>query len=561
MIRLVLSRIPNITLVALLLAACVTPCVALADSTVVVYPKPSVRSTSTDFTVTAVPVTGGTLGTASSVPTFQFKPNGVVEYSFAQFSFGGTVQVTVTDIAESSINSFSISPVAFAIQGTVNGNTLTFTLPASRYLIVKINSRPELVVAADPLESSQAASGTGIENITMSPYDVSPTSTADSTTQIQNAINAAKAEKGTVYVPAGVYYITRLTLPSNVTLYLAGGSVLRDSGGIPANPDFWKSSLGEWGKWLISTVPGSSNITIRGRGMIDGNGFAMRTQNKYLNTLIMPISTTNFTVDGIVGWNSAFWALTPALSTGVNILNYKGLDDLGTPGCSGSFACMEEDDGIDINESVNVLVKHAFAISRDDNYSTKTWCKASTYSANASGNPNGTIVNNWGSVSMALSNVEFTDVTAWSKDDAFKVGFGICKNQSGVTYDHGYVYSAGHAVDVAGTDYDGWTDPIGVGTIDGITFQNIDIENNTLAWANIDAAPASIAPITNLTYSNINVRTTSKSPYIDAPAQSPAPVDTITFSDIVYDGTIVNDQTGLSFNPASNALTNVVVNP
>jgi hypothetical protein len=114
MIRSVWSQISSTYLVALLMIACVIPCVALAESTVVVYPKPSVRSTSTDFTVTAIPVTGSIFGAASSVPTFQFKPNGVVEYSFAQFSFGGTVQITITDIAESSINSFSISPVAFA---------------------------------------------------------------------------------------------------------------------------------------------------------------------------------------------------------------------------------------------------------------------------------------------------------------------------------------------------------------------------------------------------------------------------------------------------------------
>lgn len=120
--------------------------------------------------------------------------------------------------------------------------------------------------------------------------------------------------------------------------------MLRDSGGVPANPDFWKSSLGVFGKWLISTMPGSSNITIRGRGMIDGNGFSMRAKNNYLNTLIMPLSTTNFTIDGIVGWNAAFWALTPALSTGINILNYKGIDDLGTPGCSSNFTYMLEDD-------------------------------------------------------------------------------------------------------------------------------------------------------------------------------------------------------------------------
>jgi hypothetical protein len=165
MFRSVWSRISSIYLVAFPMIACAIPCVASAESTVVVYPKPSVRSTSTDFEVTATPVTGDTPGTASSIPTFQFKPNGIVEYSFAQFSFGGTVQVTVTNIAENSISSFSISPAAFAIQGTVNGNTLTFTLPASRYLIVKINSQPELVVAADPLESSQAASGAGKHHV------------------------------------------------------------------------------------------------------------------------------------------------------------------------------------------------------------------------------------------------------------------------------------------------------------------------------------------------------------------------------------------------------------
>lgn len=526
---------------------CFTAYGATAQSSVVTYPAPSVRSTSTQFSVTAAPVNGGIVGMAQQVPTFQFAPAGSIEYSFAQISFGGTVQFVITDLVDSTISSSSVSPLAFGYTGSPKGATFTFQVPQSRYLIVTINGR-KLILFADALESTQASAGSGIENITASPYNVSTTGTADSTTPIQNAINTAGSESGTVYVPAGVYYVSRLTLPSNVTLYLAGGAVLRDNGTEPANSDFYKSSQKMYGKWLISTIPGSSNITIKGRGTIDGNGYYSRNTLKYLNTLIMPLSTSQFKIDGILAYNAGFWALTPALSSGVTIQNYKGLDDIDS-------SAMQEDDGIDINESTNVTVQHALIVSRDDSYSTKTWCKASTYYTSETAPALGTIVNNWGSTSQALSNVSFTDVVAWSVDDAFKIGNGICKNQSGVTFNGGYVYSATHAVDVAPTDGTPLSSNQG-GTIDSITFENIDVEATTSTWANIDAATSANASITNLTYSNINMRSMATQS-ISVPATSPSPINTVSFSGITYGGTSITTQAGLNFNPANNALTGV----
>ncbi|MDR0546491.1 MAG: hypothetical protein LBG77_02750 [Dysgonamonadaceae bacterium] len=64
-------------------------------------------------------------------------------YEYAHYLFSGTSNITVT--IQNDIISFNISSLAYEIEGMANGKTLSFTLNQSRYLILKINSLPELI--------------------------------------------------------------------------------------------------------------------------------------------------------------------------------------------------------------------------------------------------------------------------------------------------------------------------------------------------------------------------------------------------------------------------------
>jgi len=467
------NKIRSLLLIILFAGAMIfTHPVTSKASTVVSYPVPSCYTTSPQYTVQAdstnIPV-------IDSSQVFEY-------YNYCNFSFSGTTTITIT--ASEPINTYNISPLALGITATKSGNTLTFTLSESRYLIVKINSLKDLVIAADDLETDvPASSGTGIYNV-KTQYGADSTGANMATSAIQNAIDAANvAGGGIVYVPAGVYKCGNLVLKSNVYVYLEGGSVIRGSG----NPSdyttkFHKDGLSSDGTWFIYTETNANNVKIYGRGTVDGNGDYMRNTNHYLNHVIVPIQCSNFKLDGIIVRDGGFWATIPTRSNNVTIQNTKHFQNNGRD---------HEDDAIDIQECQNVLVKHTIAISEDDTYSFKTWDVATT-----------DIAANWPGSPESQSNVVVDDATAWSRAGAFKVGDGVKQPQDGIVVKNSYVFRCWRA---AAVNYlHGGTE-----TAKNVIFDNIDIEGYwpragwSARWTELNA---NAGPIKNVFYNNINIR-------------------------------------------------------
>ncbi|SDD83717.1 Polygalacturonase [Paenibacillus sp. UNCCL117] len=513
------------------------------------YPMPSIYTASEVFTLKA---------DNEAVPVINYLPY----YDYAQFSFAGTVTIEVT--ANKPITSYSISPLAKNIKGTVDGNKLTFTLSASTYVIVDINPDPKenpdekdpakirkrLVIAADPLETDiPASSGPGIYNVMEAPYNADNTGASITSAAIQRAIDDAhQAGGGIVYIPAGVYTSSNLTLKSNVTFYLAGGAVIVGTGrGEDYRNDFRKDSISD-GTYFIMTEINSENITMRGRGTIDGKGIEMRkrkmtdppaTHKKgegFINNLLVPMATSNFTFDGLILRDGGFWAFMVVRSDNVKITNYKGFQDLHTL----------EDDAIDINESQNVLVKHAIAISDDDAYSTKTW-------------PQKGMSKNWPGAIEHLENVIFEDCMAWTRCAAFKLGMGICTPQIGVTIRNSYVYQSARAllVDHAYTENplpeEGWARDI--------TFENIDIERVGINqfgnyWLRISTSTS--GDVSNVVVKNINVRDTGGgTSVIQGNSVRGGMINGVTFSDVYIKGKLAASLSDLK--ASANSYTNTII--
>jgi hypothetical protein len=501
------------------------PKTSYAAATIQSYPMPSIYTASSVFSLKA---------DNTSVPVISY----MQDYDYAEFSFSGTVSIEVT--ASENITSYSISPKAKNIAGTVNGNKLTFTLSSSTYVIVNINSLKKLVIAADPLETDiPASSGAGIYNVTSAPYNADSTGISMATTAIQNAIDDAnQAGGGTVYVPAGVYTSGNLTLKSNVTFYLAGGAVIVGTGkGEDYAIDFRKDSLNADGTYFIRTAVDSSNITLRGRGTIDGKGMAMRYRkmpapNKnegFVNNLLVPIATSNFTFDGLILRDGGFWSFMVVRSDNVTIKNLKGFQDL----------YHLEDDVIDINESQNVLVKHAVAISDDDNYSTKTWLQTGMSSG-------------WPGALEHLENVVFDDALAWTRCAAFKVGMGVAQPQIGVTFQNSYVYQSARALLIDhGYQYN--TLPV-EGYAQNITFDNIDIEQvgiNQFGNYWLGVSTSTSGDVSNVILKNINVRDLgSQQSRFSGNATKGGMVNGVTISDVYVKGKLASNLNDL------NAVTN-----
>ncbi|MGD8106030.1 glycoside hydrolase family 28 protein [Pantoea sp. FN0302] len=97
--------------------------------------------------------------------------------------------------------------------------------------------------------------------------------TAD-TAHFQRAINDISAQGGgTLYVPPGPYLIGSLTLPANFTLHLAAGATLIAS---CRAEDYTTQtqSQAECSSRALLYAYGQKNITIEGKGRIDGNASA-----------------------------------------------------------------------------------------------------------------------------------------------------------------------------------------------------------------------------------------------------------------------------------------------
>lgn len=403
-------------------------------------------------------------------------------YKYAHFSLEGETSITIS-ISE-NITSYNISPRALDIKAEVKGNKLTFTMTKPEYLIISMNELPALVLATDSMESDiPSQSGHGIFNILSADYRADPSGTTLSTRSVQKAIDDASAfGGGVVYIPSGVYVCGNLVLKSNVSVYLEKGAVIRCTGKKKDYKTFYrKNSLQMDGTWFIYTEENASNIKLYGRGIIDGNGLAMRQKENFLNNLLVPLQCENLLVDGLIFRDSGLWGIIVTRSNDVTLRNIKVFNENDVA---------YENDAIDVQESQNVRVQRAIAISEDDTYSTKTWSSHTD------------IAENWWGVPEPLNNVLFEDCLGWSRCATFKVGFGVFQDQSDITFRNCVSYRSMRALAV--------NHRYGGHVVNKVLFENIDIEGfwprvgRASRWLDISVKEG--GTVKNICLKNIRIR-------------------------------------------------------
>lgn len=458
-------------------------------------------------------------------------------YQHSQFSFSGRTLVTIT--AREPIASHRISPLAFEIPAEVHGNTLRFVLEKPSYLIVKINDLPELVLAADALETDvPPAAGPTIFNICAAPFAADPSGRVLATAAVQGAIDAAHvAGGGTVYVPPGVFVCGNLVLKSHVDLYLAAGAVIRGTGN-PADytTHYHKKSLRMDGTWFIVTAPGARDIRLYGRGTIDGRGSFMRNTHRYLNHLLVPLACSDFTVEGITFKDSGLWQVIPTRSRRVTLRDTKHFNENDRD---------HENDAIDIQECQQVLVSHAIAVAEDDTYSTKTWDRDTDTGVNWPGEP------------QPLDDVVFEHCVGWSRCATFKLGFGNRQPQTNVTFRNSYSYRSMRAIAINHR----W----GAAPAENIVVDSIDVEGfwprdgNESRWLEITARDT--GPLRNVTVRNCNVRAFGSTPSLIRGASESGVVQGVTFSGNTVNGVTADTPEALNIAAPNEFVRELVFTP
>jgi hypothetical protein len=351
------------------------------------------------------------------------------------------------------------------------------------------------------------------------PYSAKPNTGVYTTTAFQAALDDAAAwgsanyKQGTVYVPAGVYTLGNLYLRSNLALYLAPGAVLRYTGDAAHYVvDGHKTSQGRDLTWFISTRYSSTNISLYGRGIIDGNGQAALAPSNLGVNLLMPVYTTGFSVDGITFRESSSWAVIPLRSQNLSFRNVKLFNRFD----------MGEDDGIDVTESTHVQVTHAIGIGLDDPFSTKTWPDVAD------------IYNTVPGAARPLGDVTFDDLLSWTYCYGVKVGQGVVQPQDSVTFQHVVVYDAAVAIGVH--------HKYGAAAATNIAFDDIDVErlsnsnDGNRTWlAMMTGTSQGIGPVTGVKISNVKVRNAGTTA-ARVNGQPGAPISDVALSNIVMPG-------------------------
>ncbi len=437
-------------------------------------------------------------------------------YDYAHFTrVSGSMNLQVKTLY-GSISQWAISPAKLPIAATVSGNTMSFTLNQEHYLIIATDGR-RLVMAIDPPYVKPPSSGAGIRNV-VTQYGANNQGGGWATAAVQAAIDDThNAGGGIVYVPVGRYYVGNLTLKSNVHLFMEGGAVFRFHG-TSANytHDAFKSSQNRWLTWWIKTTAGSTNVKIYGRGTLDANATNTIGPNNFACNVVVPLGTSNFTMEGIVVRDAGTWSVIPARSHNITFKNVKMFNSV--------LNSMTEDDGIDVNECQDVVIDGCIAIAHDDSFSTKTWAGTG-------------ITVNWPGSPQPVDDVLITNCLAWSDYYAYKIGEGTNQTQNNVRFVNNVAFDCAVGVGISAK----W----GNAPVTNTRFEAIDIERvNGNSWGNSawwhgwiqDADGLGGGNITGVYLKNIKVRDAGNTAAALEGLNASSKIDTVTFENVVMPG-------------------------
>ncbi len=297
-------------------------------ATVRVYPAPMGEELSKDFAVQvdgqAVPIYIAKVAPAE--PTRRWKAmddkansaDYFTNASFAYFDMQGPVTVTVT--CPDIIRSAKVLPSSLKLIPTIQGKNLSFKIAAPKPLTIEVNGNwvGALHLFANPPE-----------------------------TKVPDAGNPK-----VIYFGPGIHEVSHLIVTNNQTVYVAGGAVVR--GVIGPEEKFRISGYSGLRTYNPTFVLRGTNITFRGRGIVDGSRCTTHARNLLL------VQGRDITLEGVILRDSSTWTIPIRQSDRVTVNNMKLL------------GYRANSDGIDICNSRDVTVEDCFIRTLDDLIVVKT---------------------------------------------------------------------------------------------------------------------------------------------------------------------------------------------
>lgn len=191
------------------------------------------------------------------------------------------------------------------------------------------------------------------------------------TKAIQKAVDKCALNGGEVFIPSGKFVTGTIYLKSNVRLHISENAVLLGSTNIedyPHNMPDYRFYGDTWVRQSLFYAENQHNITITGRGTIDGQGgsFQVNTRKKpdrYRNRpyILWFVNCSNLRVETIKLTNSAMWmqhylACNKVWIDGIRVFNH----------------CNYNNDMIDIDGCKDVFITNCIGDSDDDALTIKS---------------------------------------------------------------------------------------------------------------------------------------------------------------------------------------------
>ncbi len=193
---------------------------------------------------------------------------------------------------------------------------------------------------------------------------------ADDAAAIQKAINTCSSQGGgTVLLPSGhIFMAGPVEFKSNVNLHIeSNATLLANPNEIIYHLSAFKNNEGEGMLWLW--CKDIENLSITGKGTIDGNGIAFMGAELSDSYELKPVTTfdprphvltligvKNLTIRDVTIRNGAYWTVHLIGCNGANIEGIELLNNLK----------IRNGDGIDVDHSRNVRISNCHITSGDD---------------------------------------------------------------------------------------------------------------------------------------------------------------------------------------------------
>jgi polygalacturonase len=206
-------------------------------------------------------------------------------------------------------------------------------------------------------------------------YHLDTTGTKTETAILQKALDDVARTHKVLLFSNGIYKSGTLKVHSNSRIHFLDGALLKASG---IKDDFPtdqgskesdhindKANFTDNGEKMTHSrlllIDKAENVTITGRGTIDGDGGVLRAQGRPSN-LIRIRQSKNVRLEGLVLRNPAAWNTHILYSENVVMRDIKIINDRN----------VANTDGIDPDASKNVLIENCFAYCGDDNIAIKS---------------------------------------------------------------------------------------------------------------------------------------------------------------------------------------------